>query len=209
MIRLLARSWPVLLGAVVGNALLQALLVAPFVTPSLSVLFVALFSASFVVLVAALALIVARLRVAAPGVAAGGGWPRWSDSAASAAVVAAVALASVASPWLSPFAVVVAIMVLTGVVVGRGAAGFVAFRRHPVRAILLTLLTVVVLVLVGPPGLGTLLAGFFITGWPSALVSWLGFGTAGVLLLTSWTSLASRSLSEGAARVETSRPHGR
>lgn len=213
MIRLIARTWPVLLGAIVGNALLQATLVAPFITPSLTVLFVALFVASFVVLVAALAVIVARLRLAALGAGAGAGggdgWPRWSDSAASAAVVAAVALASIASTWLSPVAVVIAIIVLAGVALGRGAAGFATFRHTPVRAILLTPLTIVVLVVVGPPGLGTLLAGFFITGWPGALLSWLGFGTAGVLLLTAWTALALRPSSESNSRVETPRPHGR
>jgi hypothetical protein len=181
----------VLLAAVVGNALLQAALVVPFVTPSFSVWFVVLFFASFVVLVAALAVVVAALRVAAPGV--GRGWPRWSEWVASGVVVVAVALASLVSTWLSPVAVLVAIIVLAGVAAGRGAAGFTAFRHHPVRATLLTLLTLVALVLVGPPGLGTLLAGFFITGWPGALVSWLGFGTAGVLLLTAWTALTARS----------------
>lgn len=205
MTRLIARAWPVLLGAIVGNALLQATLVAPFVTPSFAVLFVALLVASFVALVATLAVIVARLRVAALGVGAGGAWPRWSDSAASAAVVVAIALASIASPWLSPVAVVVAIIVLAGVALGRGAAGFATFRHTPVRAILLTLLTIVVLVVVGPPGLGTLLAGFFITGWPGAALSWLGFGTAGVLLLCAWTALALRPLSE-ARSDESKRP---
>ncbi len=190
MIRLMARAWPVLLGAVVGNALLQALLVAPFVTPSFSFLFLALFFASFVVLVATLALVVAGLRVTAAG--SGVRRPRWSEWVASAAVVLAVALASVASTWLAPVAVVIVIIVLAGVALGRGTAGFATFRHHPVRAILLTVLTLVVLVLVGPPGLGTLLAGFFITGWPGALVSWLGFGTAGVLLLASWTALSLR-----------------
>jgi hypothetical protein len=160
----------------------------------LSVWFVVLFFASFVVLVAALAVVVAALRVAALGV--GRRWPRWSEWVASGVVVVAVALSSLVSTWLSPVAVLVAIIVLAGVALGRGAAGFAAFRHHPMRATLLSLLTLVVLVLVGPPGLGTLLAGFFITGWPGALESWLGFGTAGALLLTAWTAVSLRSLTE-------------
>ena len=208
MTRLIARAWPVLLVAVVVNALLQAVLVAPFVTPSFSILFVALFFASFVVLVAALAAVVAGLRIAARG--AGRGRPSWSEWVASAAVVLAVALASLASTWLAPVAVMIAIIVLAGVALGHGAAGFAAFRHHPVRAILLTLVTLVVLVLVGPPGLGTLLAGFFITGWPGAALTWLGFGTAGTLLLIAWTALSFRSLSEArSAASERPAAHGR
>lgn len=207
MIRLVTRAWPSLLGAVMVNALLQALLVMPFVTRSFLALFMVLFFASFVVLVAALAVVVAGLRAAAVG--PGGRWPRWSEWTAAGIVVVAVALASLASTWLAPVAVLVALIVLAGVACARGAAGFSAFRYHPIRAVLLTLVTLVVLVLVGPPGLGTLLAGFFITGWPGALVSWLGFGAAGALLLAAWTAFASRSLSERSDESKRPRTHGR
>jgi hypothetical protein len=187
MTRLLARAWPVLLAAVGGNAVVQALLVAPFVTPGGSVPFLALALASFCAIIGSLGVVVGRLRSLVSG--AGRAWTVW---AACLAVVLAVGLAALASSWLVPPTLTVVLILLAGIAVGRGAAGFVAFRHHPVRAILLTL---VALLMVGLLWLGTLLLGFFITGWPAALPSWLAFGLVGVLLLTAWTSLASRSLS--------------
>ena len=87
-------------------------------------------------------------------------------------------------------ALVSVLILLAGTTIGRGTAGFATFRHHPVRAILLAVVTLLV---IGLLWLGALLLGFFITGLPAALLTWLAFGVVGVLLLTAWTSLASRS----------------
>lgn len=191
MIALLSRGWPVFLAAVAGNAAVQAVLVVPFLAPSFALGFVMLSLVSFLVLAGAVAFVVAGVRSAARR--GGRGWPRWPEWLASAVLVLAVALASLVSTWLVSLAILVTLVVLAGVALGRGSAGFAVFRRTPVRATLLVLVSLVILVVIGPPGLGTLLAGFFITGWPAAALTWLAFGAAGVALLCAWTALAGRS----------------
>jgi len=186
---LLRRGWPVFLATVVGNAVVQALTTVPRATPSPSAGFLGLAAVSLVALILSVALCIATLR---RGVAGGRGpWWRWTDGAAAVAAMLAVALAALASSWLVPVALVIVLIVLAGIVVGRGAAGFVAFRRAPTRSVLLTLVT---LVAVGLLWLGALLLGFFVTGWLSAGATWLVFGAVGVVLLCAWTALAARAV---------------
>ncbi|MBN9153954.1 MAG: hypothetical protein J0J05_08225 [Microbacterium sp.] len=184
----LARGWPVFLAAIVGNAVVQALTSLPQATPGPAVGFVLLAAASGIALVVSLAVVVARVRGAAD--AGAPAW-RWTDGVAALAGVLVIALAGLVSSWLVTPAIAVVLIVLAGVAVGRGVAGFGVFRHTPGRAILLLLATLAV---VGLLWLAALLLGFFVTGWLAAGLTWLAFGVAGVLLLCGWTSLARRAV---------------
>ena len=184
----LARGWPVFFAVVVGNAAVQALTSLPQATPGPGVVFVLLAAASAIALVLSLAMVVARMRSAAD--AGAPAW-RWTDGVVALAAVIVVALAGLVSSWLVTPAIAVVLIVLAGVAVGRGAAGFAAFRRTPGRAILLLLAT---LAGVGLLWLGALLLGFFVTGWLAAGLASFSFGIAVVLLLCGWTALARRAV---------------
>lgn len=187
MIALMARGWPVFVVAVVGNAVVQSATAAPFATPSTALAFVALALVSASSCGAALIVIVAEVRASASG--ARRSRPRWAEGAAAFAVVLAVALAGLASLWLVPPAMTIALGVLAGVASGDGSAAFAAFRRTPLGAAALALTT---LLLVGLLWIGALLLGFFVTGWLAAALTWLAFGALGTALLSAWTSLVMR-----------------
>lgn len=162
--------------AILGNALVQGLTVAPTVTASPSLVFAGLVVVSLVSVVALVAIVATTSRA----------WPRWPEWAAALAVSIAVALSGVVSPFLVPLAVAAAVVVLAGVAAGRPAAGFSAFRRHPVRAVLTVLGTLAV---VGVLWLVALLLGFFVTGWLAAGLTWLVFGVTGAVLVRAWMPL--------------------
>lgn len=185
MIALLARGWPVFLVVVVANAVVQAATVAPSVTPSASPEFVGLAVVSALSFASALVLTVAQVRAGVDGKHRP--QPRRVDVAASLTFLLAVAVAGIASSWLMVPVIVVALPVFAGFATGRGAAGFAVFHGAPVRSLVLTLFT---LVIIGLLWLGALLLGFFITGWPAAILTWLAYGTIGTALLCAWAALA-------------------
>ncbi|MGA1836159.1 hypothetical protein VD659_04425 [Herbiconiux sp. 11R-BC] len=190
-VRVVGRSWRVTVPVVVGNALVQAATAWPFLTPGFAPGFLALVLVSFAALAAGAALVAAactavtepRTRFRMPGLRL------WVTAAAA---VLAIGLSAVVAAPLFVLTTSAAFVVLPSVAGGaRAFSGFRAFARAPLRAIGLALLTVLVLLVLW---LGGLLSGFFITGAASALLSWLGFGVAGVLLLGGWTALLRRTL---------------
>ncbi len=102
-------------------------------------------------------------------------------------------LSGVAAVTYAPLVVAVLtvalIMVPSRALSGHWSAGFRVFTTSPWRAVLLTLLSIVV---IGALWVGALLSGFFITGWQSSALTWLGFGVAAVLLVCAWTALQAR-----------------
>lgn len=188
-IAILGRTWAVWIPAVLIGAVIQALLVAPFVTPGASWAFVALTAAALAALVTQLTVVGGAYRAALDG--ARFGWPRGIAWLGILALVVAVALAAVASPWLVIPAATIALVILPAIlgVPGRHAGGFTLFRRAPVRALLLTLVS---LILVALAWLASLLLGLFVTGWVGAGLTWLLYGLIGVILVAAWVATPRR-----------------
>ncbi len=181
--RLLARGWRVFVPVVILNALVQAATVFPFLTPSGSLAFVLLALASAAALVVSAVLVSAqtarrdRLRP---------GGMLWLAASAAVLVIGASALLSLP---LILVTLTLAFIVLPGVAVGRPGAGLRAFGAAPLRAIGLTILTVLVLIVLW---VGALLLGFLVTGALSAALTWLLFGVAGVWIACAWAALMTR-----------------
>lgn len=179
--------------AVLANAVVQSLLVTGDPVPEPAAWFVVAAALSFAAVVVTVAVVAAavsgtgrgRLRTR-PGL----GLLVW-------ALVLTVVTAgcAVLSPLLALVPLLAAVVLLPAAAVapGVGAAFRLAarvFRRAPVRVAFTLLGAVVVL---GLAWLAALLLGFFITGWPASLASWIVFGAIGALLLHLGARLVRRA----------------
>ncbi|UFS60811.1 hypothetical protein [Subtercola endophyticus] len=188
--QLILRGWRVYVPVVVVNAAIQAASVAPFATPAPSLLFVALVAASFLGFAASLILVVAQ----AAATAAHETFRRPSLRLCIAGLVAVTVIAA-SAVLFTPVVIVtltLAAIILPSIAAGptaRDSAGFAVFARHPVRAVGLTIVTLVVLVILW---IGALLSGFFLTGIPSAALTWLVFGVFAVIVACAFTALNRR-----------------
>ncbi|MGU3647071.1 hypothetical protein ACLBXX_19105 [Microbacterium sp. C23T] len=184
--RIAVRGWRIFVPVVIGNALVQALTTAPFLTPAMDAGFVLLAVASAAALVASTALIVAHARAAVEPTRVRLTWRL--VVAASVTVIVVGVVAVVALPAM-PVALALAFVVLPGVARGGVLSGFRVFGVAPGRAIALTLVTLVAIVLLW---VGALLLGFLITGPVSAALVWVAFGAVAVVLTAAWTALGRR-----------------
>lgn len=189
--RLLVRGWLTWVPVVFANAAVQAATTAPFVTPAGSVVFVALAVVSFLALVASLVLVVAQFAASAAGA-------RWRSPSlrlwiAGAVAVLVIGVAAVVLAPLLLLTTTAALIMLPAIAAGAGTfSGFRLFATSPLRAIGLTICTILLIVLLW---VVALLSGFFVTGALSAGLTWLVLGLAGVLLVAGWTALTCRSVS--------------
>jgi hypothetical protein len=198
MRRIFARGWLVFAPTVVVNALLQAATGSVSGVPNVDWQFILAFLVSFLALVAATTLVVTA---ASPSVSRLGR-PTLLCCVITAVVVAATALSTLVSPLLVPLFLLASAIALPALVGRSGvpAAGLGVFRVAPGRSIALSIGT---LLLIGVLWVGALLLGFFVTGFVAALLSWLAFGCAGVVLVVGWTSLQvrTRTASTGGSAV--------
>ena len=176
-----------LLAAVVlVNAVVQALCVIPGVTPAASPAFGALLAASLLALLAAST--ATLVLVGDPGPPR----PRVlrALAAATLALVIVGALAVLSTATLIP-----ALLVAFVIAAPAGNADAVpwsgprAFLWHPVRAVLLAVVTLLGLVLLL---VAALLFGFFVTGWLGSFATWVVAGALGAALARGWARLARR-----------------
>ncbi len=179
--------------AVLANAAVQTLLLIGDPVPAVDAWFAV-----------ALALSITALVVAVAGVTAGvsgtgrghlRAWPRVGLLGWALVLTVVTAASAVLSPPLALVPLLAAIVLLpaAAVAAGVGAAFRLAarvFRRAPVRAAS-TLLGAVVLL--GLAWLAALLLGFFATGWPASLATWIVFGAVGALLLHLGARLVHRA----------------
>ncbi len=195
--QILGRSWRVWMPVVVLHAALQALLVAPFITPATSVTFAGLVVAGLAGAVASVALVSAGMHSAFRD--DGMRWPSWGEWLAVLLLVLAVSASAVAAAWLAIPALVVAAIMLPAIfdVAQRRAWGFGLFTRAPLRAILLTLLTITLVSLLW---FAAAVLGFFVTGWVGAALTWLLFGLVGTVVLASWFATPRRVAAGQGAR---------
>ncbi|RWR22391.1 hypothetical protein D8Y23_02350 [Microbacterium enclense] len=172
--------------AVVGNALVQALCVIPELTPAASLGFVSLLAGSVLALVAAATAVV--VLVGAPGPLR----PRVRRALAAVvlALVVVGALAIVSRGTLIP-ALLIAVVIVSpaGNVDATAWSGPRAFAWHPVRAVLLVVLTMLA---IGVLFVAALLLGFFVTGWLGSFATWVIVGGVAALLARAWAGLARR-----------------
>lgn len=171
---------------VLGNAVAQALCVIPGLTPAASVGFVSLLAGSVLSLVAAVTGVV--VLVGAPGPSR----PRVVRALAAVVVglVVVGALAIVSTATLIP-ALLVAFVVVSpaGNADATAGSGLRAFAWHPVRAVLLAVLTALAIVVLV---VAALLLGFFVTGWLGSFATWVVVGAVGAVLVRAWARLAVR-----------------
>lgn len=176
-----------LVGAVVlANAMVQALCVAPGVTPAASPAFLGLLAASVVALVAAATALIALVGTI------GGRRPRVLRALAAVVVSIVVvgALAIVSPATLVPSLLVALVSASpAGNAQATTLSGPRAFARHPTRAVLLAVLTVLALVVLST---AAVLFGFFVTGWAGALATWAFGGAIAAVLVHAWARLAAR-----------------
>ena len=168
---------------VLANAVVQALCVIPGATPSVAPLFLALLAASVLSLVAAATAVV---------VLVGGAGARWLRALAAVvlALVIVGVLAVLSSATLIPAALVAFVFVSpAGNPDATAWSGPRAFVRHPVRAILLAVATLVALVVLA---VGALLLGFFLNGWLGSFATWVVVGAVAAVLARAWARLAVR-----------------
>jgi len=189
--RVAARGWRIHVPVVVANALVQAATTLPFLTPAASASFILLTLASFAALAAAAALVAAQAAASAGSFPFR--WPSWTLWMSAAIVVLLVGTGSLISPFVVPVACAVAIIVLTGAAArpSRPFAAFRLFANAPLRAIGLSLLTLVVL---GLLWVVALLLGLFVTGALGSGLTWLVFGAVAVVLIAAWTESSRRHL---------------
>lgn len=168
---------------VLGNAVVQALCVLPGSTPAVAPLFLALLAASVLSLVAAATAVVTLL---------GGPGARWLRALAAVVlalvIVGALAVASLTT--LVP-ALLVALVIVSpaGNPDATAWGGPRAFAWHPVRAILLAVVTLVASVVLV---VGALLFGFFLAGWLGSFATWVVVGAVAAVLAWAWARLAVR-----------------
>lgn len=182
---------------VVAHALVQAVCVAPGLTPAASPAFLGLFAVSAVAFVTAATALVVLVG------AVDGRRPRMRRALA-AVVVAVIVVGALAIAW--PAALIPAVLVALVAASPAGnteatvLSGFGTFARHPVRAVVLAVVTLLALVVLG---LAALLFGFLVTGWMGALATWVLSGAIVALLVRAWARLAVRP-----SRADGSRPRG-
>lgn len=179
-----ARRWPVIASTVVATAVVQALLVVTDPEPLPAPLFIVLSLASFVALVAAIAMVAAA---ASGRVRPGARLVLWST-----VVVLAVVLLSFVSPLTVPLTIAAALVVIPAAAanVPNPFDGFAVFRTGPFRSTIAVLVAIVVLLV---DWLVSLLLGFFVTGPVSAGLTWLWFGATGAVLLCWFDARYRRS----------------
>jgi hypothetical protein len=168
---------------VLGNAVVQALCVLPGATPAVDPLFLALLAASVLSLVAAATAVVALV---------GGPGARWVRALAAVVVALVIvgALAVVSSATVVPSLLVAVVLVSpAGDPDATAWGGLRAFARHPVRAVLLAVLTLLAIVVLS---VAALLLGFLVTGWLGSLLTWIVVGAAAALLVRAWAGLVRR-----------------
>lgn len=168
---------------VLGNAVVQALCVLPGATPAIDPLFLALLAASVFSLVAAATAVIALV---------GGPGARWLRALAAVVVALVVvgALAVVSSATVVPSLLVAFVLVSpAGDPDATAWGGLRAFARHPVRAVLLAVVTMLVIAVLV---VAALLLGFLVTGWLGSLLTWIVAGAAAALLVRAWAGLVRR-----------------
>lgn len=186
---LLGPTWRVWVPAVVISAAVQAALVAPTVTPGVSWAFIALTLVSLATAVATVAVIGGRMRAATD--AAISPWPGWGGVLGILLLLLAITASAVIAPWLVIPAATVGLIMVPAIlgVTGRSAWGFAIFRHAPLRAILLTVLSALLVTLTW---LGALLLGLFVTGWVGAGLTWLLYAVVGSVLIAAWMAAPRR-----------------
>ena len=171
---------------VLGNAVVQALCVIPGRTPAASLGFVSLLAGSILVLVAAATVVV--VLVGTPGPLR----PRVPRALAAVVIALVVvgALAIVSTATLIP-ALLIAFVVVSpaGNADATAWSGLRAFAWHPVRAVLLALLTALAIVVLV---VAALLLGFFVTGGLGSFATWVVVGAVAAVLARAWARLAVR-----------------
>lgn len=188
MIKILARGWPVMLAAVLGNAAAQALLILGQPATALDPRFVLRVIGSI------LALMVAGwLIVSAAGAAAEGRPFRFGGVPSLLWTVGVIVVAAgswILSPFAVPFVLVIGMLLLPasgGPNVLRSALGVV--RHHPWRTLFAALLTIVLSAVVWVLGLIT---GFFVTGPLGTFLAWVVAGLAVAIAVAVWTAIHHR-----------------
>lgn len=176
---------------VVANAVVQALCVLPGATPAVAPLFVALLAASVLALGAAATAVI--VLVGGPGARV-----RRSLAAVALAVVIVGALAALSSATLLP-ALLVAFVFASpaGSPDATAGSGPRAFVWHPVRAVLLAVLTLATIALLV---VAALVFGLFLTGWLGSFVTWIVVGALAAVLAWAWARLAVRPRRPGRRR---------
>ncbi|MBT9606170.1 hypothetical protein [Microbacterium sp.] len=171
---------------VLGNAVVQALCVIPGLTPAASLGFVSLLAGSVLALVAAATAVV--VFVGAPGPV------RPRVLRALAAVVIALVVVG-ALPILSTATLIPALLIAVVIVSPAGnpdataGSGLRAFAWHPVRAVLLAVVTALP---IGVLVVAALLLGFFVSGWLGSFATWVVVGAVAAVLVRAWARLAVR-----------------
>ena len=166
---------------VLANAVAQALCVIPGSTPAVTPLFLGLLAASVLSLVAAATAVVVLV-----------GGPRWTRALAAVVIALVIvgALAVMSSATLIPAVLVAFVFVSSaGNPDATTWSGPRAFAWHPVRAVLLAVVTLVALVLFA---VAALLFGFFLTGWLGSFATWVVVGAVAAVLAGAWARLAVR-----------------
>jgi hypothetical protein len=190
MWRAWARGWRVIVPLIVVVAVIQSATVLGNPEPAPDLLFSLLTAASLVVTIGAVAIAaeaalagVDGRRMSAPG----GRLVLWS-----AAIVLGVTVVAVLLAVVTPLAIVLALVLLPAVADGQRNPlhGLVVFTRRPGRAVVFTLVALLVIAL---SWVVALLLGFFVTGPLAAGVTWLWFGLVSTLLLCGATSLYRRA----------------
>lgn len=175
--RAAAAGWRVVLPVVVLHAAVQALLVAGDPVPTTAPGFLGLLVASVLAVAVAGWLLAWRVRAVVDGRAR----PTPRALLGWLLGVVLVAAAAVVHPLAGALAVVVALPVLAG------AAG--ALRRHPARALVTAVLTVLALAVTW---VVSLLLGLLVTGPLGAGATWSWTGLVGAVLLGAWSALRAR-----------------
>lgn len=191
-------AWIVVPATVVVGAVLQAATAVPGLGTASTTMLVG----DTVVSVVALVLEIALLAWAADALVRreasrrpGGPLLLWS-----LLVVALTALVAIVLGAAVVLVLVVALCVLPAAAAGERNAlrGFRVFRRTPVRAVVASLVAMLV---AGVTWVVALASGLFLTGALGGLAMWVWFGVVGFLLLLWWTRLAARCAEPRAADV--------
>lgn len=176
---------------IVANAAVQALTVVPGATPGLGLPFALLVLVSFAAFSASAALLsIAALPSRTP-LRRPRQLPPVSIWLSFAAVVLAVALSTLISPVVLPIVTTIALIMAPALAAGAPHPRSLvnAFAAAPVRASLLTIVSIVVTVL---GWIAAFALGFFVAGPWSALLTWIVLGAAAAALLHAWARLWAR-----------------
>lgn len=186
--RAIARSLPVAVPVIFANAAGQALLIAGSPPTLLTWTFVVRVIGSIALMVVAAWLLALAVRSGVDGVPFRVRRPSvmlWT----AAVVLLSAAGWAVLTPYVVPVVLFAGLAVIPAVVIGEWnpfRAGWSALVAHPIRSILLIVLSVA---LAPISWFASLAAGFFVTGPLGAILAWLWLGVVALFLLMLWSKL--------------------